>query len=372
MKKNIVICLLFPIAVLLASWGAVGHQTVARIAENHLSPEAQLAVKDLLGNETLPGISSWADQIKSDPVYSATGPYHFVNLPAGLDYNQFSSSIKALKNDNLYQALIKYENILADPNISREKRAEALKFVVHLVGDAHQPMHISRAEDKGGNTIQVQFDGQGTNLHSLWDGKLISRTGQNSEELSKLWDNVSPDQISQWQKDPAIKWIYESYQLSGNLYAEIEKGNKLGEDYYKKHIAEIQLRVTQGGIRLAGLLNQIFKNYQPSAGTSAVSTKPVVAPKNLQNTADVSNYLGKAVSLTDVVYDYKVVNKNLTLLNIGAPYPNQILTVAVRDLQINAADWKDKKIFVSGTPQLFKGKIEIEVTDPANIYLKRD
>jgi hypothetical protein len=370
MKKNIVICLLFPIAVLLASWGAVGHQTVARIAENHLSPEAKQAVNDLLGNETLPGISSWADQVKSDPAYSATGPYHFVNLPVGLDYSQFSTAIKALKNDNLYQALVKYENILADSNVSREKRAEALKFVVHLVGDAHQPMHISRAEDKGGNTIQVQFDGQGTNLHALWDGKLISRTGQNSEELSKLWDNASTAQILQWQKDPAIKWIYESYQLSGNLYTEIEKGNKLGEDYYKKHITEIQLRITQGGIRLAGLLNQVFKNYQPSVSTSA--TTPVAAPKNLQNTSEVANYLGKPVSLIDVVYDYKVVNKNLTLLNIGGRYPNQILTVAVRDLQINAADWKDKKVFVSGTPQLFKGKIEIEVNNLANIYLKQD
>lgn len=372
MKKNILICLLFPIAVLLASWGAVGHQTVARIAENHLSPQAQLAVKDLLGNETLPGISSWADQIKSDPAYSATGSYHFVNLPSGLNYIQFSSSIKALTNDNLYQALSKYENILADPNQSHEKRAEALKFIVHLVGDAHQPMHISRAEDKGGNTIQVQFDGQGTNLHALWDGKLISRTGQNSEELSKLWDNVTPAQILQWQKDPEIKWIYESYQLSGNLYAEIEKGNKLGEDYYKKHISEIQLRITQGGIRLAGLLNQILKNYKSSASSVAANTNPALSPKTLQNTAEVTNYLGKPVSLIDVVYDYKVVNKNLILLNIGGHYPNQILTVAVRDLQINASDWKDKKIFVSGTPQLFKGKIEIEVSDPANIYLKRD
>jgi len=372
MKKNIVICLLFPIALLLVSWGAIGHQTVARIAENHLTPQAQSAVKDLLGNETLPGISSWADQIRSDPRYSETGPYHFVNLPSGLKYEQFSNSIKILKSDNLYHALIKYQHILADSNLSKEKRAEALKFIVHLVGDAHQPMHISRAEDKGGNTIQVRFDDQGTNLHSLWDGKLISRTGQNSEELSKIWDNVTPAQITQWQKDPEIKWVYESYQLSENLYTEIEKGNKLGDDYYKNHITEIQLRITQGGIRLAGLLNQILKNYQPSASTSALSTIPIEAPKTLENTADVSNYVGKAVSLTGVVYDYKIINKNLTLLNIGAHYPNQILTVALRDLQINAADWKDKKIFISGTPQLFKGKIEIEVNDPANIYLKRD
>ncbi|MBE9598219.1 S1/P1 nuclease [Pedobacter sp. MC2016-24] len=370
MKKNIIICLLFPVIVLLASWGAVGHQTVARIAENHLSTEAQLAVRDLLGNETLAGISSWADQIKSDPDYSHTGPYHFVNLPTGLDYNQFSSAIKTLKNDNLYQALIKYENILADPDVSKQKRAEALKFVVHLVGDAHQPMHISRAEDKGGNTIQVQFDGQGTNLHALWDGKLISRTGKSSEELCKIWDNASPVQILQWQKDPAIKWIYESYLLSNNLYAEIEKGNKIGEDYYNKHISEVQLRIAQGGIRLAGLLNQIFKNYQPSSGSPAINL--VEVPIALQNTTEVANYVGKPVSLTGVMYDYKVVNKNLTLLNIGGHYPNQILTVAVRDLQINPADWKDKKIFISGTPQLFKGKVEIEVSDLANIYLKPD
>lgn len=371
MKKNIIICLLFPVLLILASWGAVGHQTVAKIAENHLSPEASFAVKDLLGIETLAGVSSWADQVKSQPEYKSTGAYHFVNLPSGLNYNQFSAAVKAQKNDNLYLALLKYENLLSDPNVSKDKRVEALKFVVHLVGDAHQPMHVSRAEDKGGNNIQVQFDGQGTNLHALWDGKLISKTGLNAMELAMSWDHASTQEIAQWQQAPVTQWLFESYQLSAALYAEIEKGNKLGDDYYKKHLPEIQLRVNQGGIRLAGVLNQIFKNYQPSADSGTASNKSAATPTPLKNTVDILNYLGKPVSLIDVVYDYKVVNNQLTLLNIGGRYPNQILTVAVKGLKINPADWKDKKIYVSGIPQLFKGKMEIEVNNAENIYLTK-
>lgn len=376
MKKYLFIGLLLPLGILLASWGAIGHQTIARVAENHLTPEAKQAVKDLLGDETLPGIASWADQVRSEPKYKSTGSYHFVNLPSGLSYNDFSNGVKSLKNDNLYSALLRYEKILSDPSRSTEERAEALKFVVHLVGDAHQPMHVSRAEDKGGNTIQVQFDGRGTNLHALWDSRLIDHQGLSSSQIAKAWDNATPVQIKEWQAAPVTKWLYESYQISTELYAEVEKENRLTEDYYTKHIPEIQLRIEQGGIRLAGVLNEIFKNYKPS-GKSAPE-KTTVAENTqtaipLKQTADVTKYIGQSVSFTDVVSDYKVISDRLTLLNIGGRYPNQILTIAIKGnaVKLNPADLKGKRVYISGVPRMFKGKPEIEVTDSSGIRLER-
>lgn len=374
-KKLLFAFILLPLTVLLVSWGAIGHQTVARIAENHLTAEAKSAVADLLGSETLPGVSSWADQIKSDPKYRSTGPYHFLNLPTGLNYADFSNRVKSLKNDNLYSALLHYKEILQDNKASKEDRTEALKFIVHLVGDAHQPMHVSRAEDKGGNTIQVQFDGKGTNLHSLWDGRLIDHQKLSSAELSRLWDKASPQQIKDWQAAPATKWLFESYQISTALYAEVEKENRLSEDYYTKHLPEIQLRIEQGGIRLAGLLNEIFKNYKPAPATAGNPKKETARiPVSLKRSTDVSDYIDQQVQLTDVVYDYKVISNKLTLLNIGGKYPNQILTVAVTGdaLQLNPAELKGKKVDIKGVPKLYKGKPEIEVTELSAIRIDQN
>lgn len=373
MKKRILTVFLIPLSILIGSWGSIGHQTVARIAEYHLTAEARTAVKDLLGNETLPGISSWADQVRSEPEYKMTGDYHFVNLPTGLNEKQFDAQLKSLKKENLYKALMRYENALSDPLLSKEKRAEALKFVVHLVGDAHQPMHVSRAEDKGGNTIQVQFDGRGTNLHALWDSRLIDYKHSGSAELAKTCNRANDAQVKAWQAAPVSKWLYESYQLSNSLYTEIEKNNKLTEDYYTRHFPEIQNRLEQGGVRLAAVLNEIFKNYRPSAvsGTTATENIRNQQPVTLKNTSDILNYLGRQVTVSDIVYDYKVINNRLILLNLGGKYPNQILTIAVKGPStLNPAELQNKRISVTGTPRLFKGKPEIETTGSDNIRLQ--
>lgn len=376
MKRNILITILIPVAILLGSWGVIGHQTVAKIAENNLNIRAKAAVKDLLPDESLTQISSWADQVRSQPEYRYTSSWHFLNLPDGLDYNSFTQTVKGLSGDNIYTAILKCGKTLSDPSSSRAQKVEALKFMVHLVGDAHQPMHISRAEDKGGNTIQVQFNGKGTNLHSLWDGKLLDAQGLTADEMATKFNKTNPAQILQWQKDPILKWLFESYQISSKLYAEVQSGNKLSEEYYTKHLPEVQLRLEQGGIRLAGILNEVLKNYKPEPkikDDQKTTAENKSGSVKLKNTADVVNYMGKSVTITDVVSDYKVINNNLTLLNIGGRYPQQILTVALKGskIKLNPEDLKGKRISVSGIPQLYKDKPEIEVSEPADIYLEQ-
>src|SRR5258707_585119 len=107
-----------------------------------------------------------------------------------------------MSEENVYSALTKLEKEVVDPAASREKKVEALKFIVHFVGDLHQPMHVSKAEDKGGNTVQLNFNGQGTNLHAIWDSKLIDRLGLGYEQLASTVDHATPAQIGQWQKEP--------------------------------------------------------------------------------------------------------------------------------------------------------------------------
>jgi hypothetical protein len=121
----------------------------------------------------------------------------------------------------------------------------ALKFIVHFVGDLHQPMHVSRAADKGGNTIQVNYDGRGTNLHSLWDSGLLEHGGLNYQQLSEQYDHATSAEVKKWQGDAMIVWAWESYQISTRLYQEVDsmKGRSIDNSYYESHIGIVQHRI---------------------------------------------------------------------------------------------------------------------------------
>ncbi|MCX2575115.1 S1/P1 nuclease [Pedobacter sandarakinus] len=259
MKKYTVAFALFCFAILTSSWGFFGHKTVASIAEVHLSEPAKSAVSNLLGSESLVDVAAWADEVRNQPAYRNTAGWHFVNLPLGLNRAKFRDSIGKIKEANLLSALVLNESILLDPNATKSQKAIALKFVVHLVGDAHQPMHVSRAEDKGGNSIQVQFDGKGTNLHTLWDSRLLDHQGLSIADLVAK-DNVSRSKIRRWQKATPEDFLFESYKISSKLYKEVAKNNNIDEAYYQSHIGIANQRTEMGGIRLAGILNELFKN----------------------------------------------------------------------------------------------------------------
>src|SRR5580704_662381 len=243
MRNPVASIFLLLVAILLVSWGYEGHQTIARIAENYLTPQARSAVKQLLADQALTDIASWADEVRSQPEWKYTAPWHFVNVPPNLDKAQFKQAVMHDANPNLYSALEKCASEIRDPEVSAAEKTIDLKFIVHFVGDAHQPMHISRAEDKGGNTIQVQFDGRGTNLHSLWDSKLIDHQGLTYSQIAAQFGTATPAEISRWQNSDPLDWMFESYQISTKLYAEIEMNNKLDETYYQQHIGIVDERI---------------------------------------------------------------------------------------------------------------------------------
>jgi hypothetical protein len=178
-----------------------GHRTIGRIAENNLTPKAKAAVQQLLGNETLSGVSTWADEVRNQPEYKQTASWHYLNLPLGLDYDDFTVKVSGMSKANVYSALLDAEHTLINPSIPKNKKIDALKFVVHLVGDMHQPMHVSRSEDKSGNTIQLNYNGEGTNLHSLWDSGMLNTQGISYEQMASKFQPTAI-QIKTWQKDP--------------------------------------------------------------------------------------------------------------------------------------------------------------------------
>lgn len=159
------------------AWGAMAHRLVAALAADELTPEAREQVAQLLegeANPTLPGIAAWADDVRAnDPnLGRRSAPWHFVNL--GEQQCTYDAARDCRGGNCVVEAIVTQSEVLADRTRSRAERAQALKFVVHFVGDAHQPLHAGYAHDKGGNTVQVNLNGQGTNLHSLWDSKLLA------------------------------------------------------------------------------------------------------------------------------------------------------------------------------------------------------
>jgi hypothetical protein len=390
MKKPYLLFVL--VVILFLSWGVTGHRTVGKIAEAHLTPKALAGVRDLLGSESLADVSTWADEVRPKPEYKETAPWHYINLPLGLTYDEFKSRVENMLEANVYSSVVKQLALLTDTTVSRDRKVEALKFLVHFVGDLHQPMHVSRAEDKGGNTIQLNFDGQGTNLHAVWDSKLIDHGGMDYQQLAAKYDHPSAAQVRQWQSDPLVKWMWESYVITGQLYAEVDtmSSRSIGQEYYDEHWGQVAQRLEQGGVRLAGLLNVVFRNgpvkMAPSApgagaganaGAGAGANAGAGAGANAGAGAgagagapiaivgsDASHHIGDYVLVTDKVYGVKDMG-SLVLVNVGGAYPDQPLTVVLRGAAKGLAGELDgKTIHVTGKVELYKGRPEIVVTDP--------
>jgi hypothetical protein len=235
-------------------WGETGHRVTGEIAENHLNNKAKRAIRKLLDGESLAFVSTYADEIRSDdnlPDYSA---WHYVNFPFGQTYEATPKSEKG----DIITAINKCILILRNSSSMKEEKVFYLKLLVHFIGDLHQPLHVGMAEDRGGNKFQVQWFGDGTNLHRVWDSQIIESYNMSYSELVANANSLSKEQIAAIQQGPVAKWMYESRELCEKVYADTKSGEDLSYKYRYIYMPVIRERLQQGGIRLAGMLNEIF------------------------------------------------------------------------------------------------------------------
>ena len=254
MSKAILIFTLIPIAAF--SWGKTGHRVVGQIAENHLTPKAAAAVRALLGPDSLAEVSNWADEIRSEPaIWKKADPWHYVNIPDGQTYENMEKHPAG----DIIVALKRFEATLRDKNAPREERIQALKFMVHMIGDLHQPLHAGKRDDLGGNRVSVRWfrGAESTNLHSVWDDLLIEQEKLSFTEWSRFLDHPTATEIKEWQSTAYTGWMEESYQLRDRCY-DFKPELPLGYDYVHKSMPIVKQRLLQAGIRLAGTLNAIF------------------------------------------------------------------------------------------------------------------
>ena len=242
------------------AWGMLGHRVVGQVAESYLSKKASREIKNILGNESMAMASNWADFIKSEPAYNYLGNWHYINLPAGLNFEQLEYALKRDTITDAYTRILFLSSELKNKSLNQDKKVMYLKVLIHLVGDIHQPMHTGRFEDLGGNKIQLTWFGQNTNLHRVWDSDLIESQELSYTEYSRSINFIDQYKLHSMQLEGPAQWVTDSYKISENLYSKVKSGDKLSYRYIYDNLETANQQLLKGGIHLAGLLNSIFAN----------------------------------------------------------------------------------------------------------------
>ena len=223
-RRTVVLLCLWVICLVpaeLFAWGQEGHRIIAAIAESRLQKHAAEGVRELLGNGGLSSVANWADEIRKDRPETAL--WHFVDIPRDRqEYDPTRDCALPLKGDCVVAAIERYRVILADLSRSKHDRAEALKFLIHLVGDVHQPLHCLQ-DHVGGTPLDVLFYGERINpfsekpwnLHAVWDTGLIQHAGLGEEDYNRtLNDWLKRQPVEDLQDGTARKWALESNQAA--------------------------------------------------------------------------------------------------------------------------------------------------------------
>ena len=235
-------------------WGKNGHRATGEIAEKHLTRKAKRSIDKILKGQSLAFVATYADEIKSDKKYNKYYSWHYINMDLDQTYEETEKNPKG----DLVTGINTCIEILNDKNSSDDEKNFHLKMLVHFMGDLHQPMHIGRKEDKGGNSIQVEWFGKGSNLHRVWDTNMIDDWEMSYIELADNADDLSKTQIETIEKGTLIDWVNEVHIVTNEVYNSVEKGENLRYKYSYNHFGTVRTQLQKGGIRLAKVLNDIF------------------------------------------------------------------------------------------------------------------
>jgi hypothetical protein len=261
------------------AWGNTGHRVVGEVATRFLEIDVLVKANKILKGQSLARVSTWPDEIKSEPTtYQYTYNWHYTTWQT--DDHDHSENEEDTSTGFLLKSINEQLAVLADPHASDDQKAFALKFVVHLVGDVHMPLHVGAGTDQGGNLCKVTYMGRPYNLHSLWDEGMIDFTNLSYTELSKfVSEGRTVAEVKAIRKGSVVDWALESKNIVASLYpADVipsteqmsilnyckkdvlpEEMPKLSYEYAYKFMPIIEKRLYEGGVRLAMLLNQYLK-----------------------------------------------------------------------------------------------------------------
>lgn len=240
-------------------WGVEGHRLIAQIAERHLTAAARSRIAALLpAGETIVSIAPWADEIR--PKRRESAPWHYINIPIDAPRGQWQPYCP--NNECIITAVERFAARLADGSLPDAEREEALRFLVHFVGDLHQPLHCGDRRDRGGNDVPVVFRNRASNLHAIWDTPLLRETVEREGVRERLLRKADRREMSDAAAGGPQDWVWQSWEISKD-YAyrmlPLERPAIVGEEYAAGAYPHIERQVRLAGLRLAAMLNQALR-----------------------------------------------------------------------------------------------------------------
>lgn len=254
--KPLLVLLVFLWPALAGAFGAEGHRVVGFVAERHLCAQTRQWLAPLLEGTDLASAGVWADAVRDAPEWAHTKPWHYINVG-----DRESLAAASRRGGNVLSEVARAEGELADERRPIAQRAAALRFFVHLLADLHQPLHVGRAEDRGGNTLDVRWGEKRMSLHELWDGgALLAGERLGARDLALAVDALSVGQEEDWTRGGLQEWADESraYRPLIYGYSPPRKGAaRLPGAYVAAVRNVVELRLAQAGLRLADRLNRL-------------------------------------------------------------------------------------------------------------------
>ncbi len=243
------------IALSAMAWSQKGHDTVAYIAECHLTPAAADSVSAILAGKSPVYWANWLDNASHTPTYAYTKTWHYKNIDEGIPYEEAPLNPKG----DVVTAIREQIAILADSVSTAGQKELAMKILIHVVGDLHQPMHMGHLSDLGGNKTKVRFFDRETNLHSIWDGSIMnSGHSWSYTEWQQQLDRLSPEQEALETYGNVDDWARETYGIATRVYDYFPDGRKVSYNEIAAWTPVIEQQLLRGGLRLARILNAIY------------------------------------------------------------------------------------------------------------------
>ena len=235
---------------------------MGHIAQENLTAETWEKIRAILRprppvSEALARAAVWPD--RTGRKIKDMSSYHYVNFTTqGKSYNRDRN---CPRRNCIIEALRWYQRVIVDERAPLNARRIAIRFVVHLTGDIHQPLHAGHKKDRGGNRIFVEYRGSKVKLHKLWDKSLIDgeELGSPSEIARRLDEGVTADDRQAWQAGPVDRWAVESLSLARSHAYKIPEMGEITDEYIGSALTVIRQRLAQAGVRLSWILNEAFK-----------------------------------------------------------------------------------------------------------------
>lgn len=366
--RTAVFCLTLCLSPLFGSsawaWGSEGHRIIASIAWDRLTPAARQEVNNLLGSRGRVAIeeaSTWADEIR--PSRPETAPWHYVNIE--ISSNGYEPARDCPAGNCVIAQVEKDVRIIGDRQLLLPVRSEALRFLIHFVGDLHQPLHCADNHDRGGNSVRVAIGTEETNLHAVWDRDVVAALGEEADSVASTLDTqISPEVAKAWSVGSPVDWGNETFEIAkGALYSELQgKGGTtapiiLPADYPARQQALAATQLEKAGVRLALLLNRAF-------ASPIVSIEPAqrIAPEGIAPELAAS-HVGEEVTIKGLIGSVYKTRSGIIFLDMGGRYPENIFTAVIFPEDVmrfsNLGALTGKTVEIKGLVRLYRGKPEI-------------